>query len=151
MSLPLEQLNDILPGPFPTFDSIWFWGGLLFLIILYVLIKRFIRWYPRYRLYRKALKELNIIFKENENFVPSVNLLLKKYASLFWSRDTIATLHHEAWLTFLDQQAKTSFRLLHNQWMDWSYGAAQPDLQERKKIYRLCKQWIKTIKQRTPL
>ncbi len=151
MSLPIEQLNDILPGPLPSFESKWVWGSVLSIFLLFLIIKRLARWYPRYRRYRKALKELKILFKNKENIVPSVNLLLKRYASLFWSRDTISTLHTEAWLTFLDQQANTKFCFFHNQWMDWSYGTAEPDPKERKKIYRLCKQWIKTIKQRNPL
>jgi len=151
MSLPLKQLNDILPGPLPSFESEWVWGSLFSIFLLFLFIKRLIRWYPRYRRYRKALRELNTLFKNNEDIVPSVNLLLKKYASLFWPRDTIAALNNEEWLTFLDHQANTKFCLFHNQWMDWSYGLRQPDVKERKQIYRLCKQWMKTIKQRKPL
>jgi len=84
MKAPLNQLHDILPGPDTGTDT-----NLILIVFLIVVsfmaiyfLRRIYTAWPCYKRFWKAKRELNFIFKtKKDNYIPAINLLLKKTAA----------------------------------------------------------------------
>ncbi len=154
MEAPLEQLHDILPGPdigiFNNPTTVLM--GVAATIFSGFIIYRIYRSIPHIISFHRAKRHLRTIYKtQNENFVPFINLLLKKVASRYWHREQFAGLHTKEWLYFLDAYSKCQFAQYADKWEMWSYSGIALADDEKKAIYRECKKWLRTTSSRRPL
>lgn len=102
MSAPLDKLHDFYQPPPPAWTPQTVGWYVLFtiagLLVLWMIVHLVRRWFAnRYR--REALRELALL--PPEQFAA----LLKRTALAAWSREKVASLSGEAWLTFLDESA----------------------------------------------
>ena len=154
MKAPLNQLHDILPGPDTGTDTN------LILIVFFIVVSfmaiyflhRIYKAWPCYKLFWKAKRELNFIFKnKKDNYIPAIIVLLKKTASHYWEREEFAGLHTRDWLTFLDSNSSCHFSKYSDEWESWSYSDMTISVKEKKEILHECKKWLKSIRSRRPL
>ncbi|MTI15395.1 DUF4381 domain-containing protein [Sansalvadorimonas verongulae] len=114
---PLDALEpNILPAPigfWPPAVGWWIVAGLALLLIL-VLAYALWRWYKSNVYRREAVRQLTAIqqsyttHKSASRLVQQYNHLLKAVALQRYPREQVASLHGNEWLTFLDQQLKSS-------------------------------------------
>jgi len=152
MTPPIDQLHDILPGPAHSdiVNTIVFTMTTLTLTIVVILC--LYKLWPRYRLYLHAKRKLKLIFKnQDNNFIPSINELLKQTASLYWPHEEFASLHTKEWLAFLDKESGCHFLKFSEEWAQWSYSNDSITLNIKKEIQNECKRWLKSIRSRSPL
>jgi hypothetical protein len=110
----LDRLHDIVvPAPAPWWPPApgWYWVlGFVFLLILVLAVRGFIRWqHNRYR--REALAKfarlepgLNVLGQRAAALL-ALSELLKRTALTAFSRETVATLTGARWFDFLDRTA----------------------------------------------
>ena len=112
MADPLAQLRDIhLPGPVESWPPAIGWWILLAIILLLVLAVfnwLYQRWRAnRYR--REALKELRQLHENYQQhgddllYLARFQTLLKRVALTRFSREDVASLTGESWVSFLDR------------------------------------------------
>ncbi len=110
---PLAQLRDIqLPDPISAWPPAPGWWLLLMLVIIAAATASY--FYLRHRkrnAYRgKALRQLASINASCQNqsgniYLQAINQLLKQTAMAAYGSDTIAAMHGQQWLAFLDSSA----------------------------------------------
>ncbi len=151
---PLAQLKDIhLPAPVSTWPlSLYWWLAIMavLLIIAFVIYALF-RYIKKTRLTRLALAELATIQQQGCD-VNDLHNLLKRIALTSYPREIVASLHGEAWLKFLDQQASTKNRVFtefSSNAESWTLDlySAQPNVIANTSHFKTCQHWIK----KTPL
>lgn len=151
---PLAQLKDIhLPAPTSAWPlSIYWWLVIMAVLLIIGLAVYFVfRYIKKTRLTRLALAELAQLQLQGCD-VNDLHKLLKRIALSSYSRDTVASLHGEAWLEFLDQQATTKIRVFTEfsanaeSWIVNLYSA-QPNAIAEPSHFKTCQNWIK----KTPL
>lgn len=154
MKVPLAQLHDILPGPDTgIIDNLNLVASafLIFTLAICFLYRIYHTW-PRHRLFRQARRELNLIFKNHQsNYIPAVNALLKKTASIYWKREDFAGLYTHEWLKFLDDASSCHFSRYSDQWENWSYSGSEISAKEKKEVLRECRKWLRSNRNRRPL
>ncbi len=154
MKAPLDQLHDILPGPDIGFFSepIAIVISCITIVFITYLIYKIIKVIPVIKFRHQAKKDLRVIYKtQNENFIPFINLLLKKIASRYWHREQFAGLHTQEWLYFLDAYSKCSFSKYSEKWEAWSYSCTTLSANEKKDVYQECIKWLNATSKRRPL
>ncbi len=154
MKVPLEQLHDILPGPDTgIIDNLNLVASVLLVFILTIcFLYRIHHTWPRYRIFRQARHELNVIAKNHHtNYIPAVNALLKKTASNYWKREDFAGLYTQDWLKFLDDSSSCHFSKYSDKWENWSYSGSEISEQERKEVLHECRKWLSSNRNRRPL
>jgi len=147
---PLAQLKDIhLPVPVSTWPlSVYWW-----LVIIAVLLGLGLAIYGVYhyikktRLTRLALAELAQLQQQGCD-VNELHHLLKRIVLTSYSRQAVASLHGEAWLNYLDQQAsskKRIFTAFTNNSADWTLDlySANPNMVADTLHFKTCQDWIK--------
>ncbi len=116
MADPLAQLRDIhLPGPVESWPPAIGWWILLLIILLLVLTVfnwLYKRWRAnRYR--REALKELRQLHEnylqhgDDLLYLARFQTLLKRVALTRFSREEVASLTGESWVSFLDRTSRS--------------------------------------------
>ncbi|GAA4652436.1 DUF4381 domain-containing protein [Kistimonas scapharcae] len=118
---PLQQaLEALRPNHLPDPVTWWppapGWWLAALIVLAGVGISAFLlyRHYARNRYRRAALQESQNIAAALENgedshaFVSDLNRLLKRVALSAWPRDTVAALHGNAWLDFLDKTSRSN-------------------------------------------
>lgn len=151
---PLAQLKDIhLPAPVSAWPlSIYWWLAIIAtLLIIGCAAYAVFRYIKHTRLTRLALSELAQLQQQGCD-VNSLHHLLKRIVLSSYARETVASLHGEAWLRFLDQQASTkrhAFTEFTNNSESWMLDlySPQPNVVATSLHFKTCKSWIK----KTPL
>ncbi|QUM81554.1 DUF4381 domain-containing protein [Moritella sp. 5] len=151
---PLAQLKDIhLPAPVSTWPlSLYWWLAIIaVLLIIGLAIYGVLRYIEKTKLTRLALAELTKLQQQGCE-VNDLHHLLKRIVLASFPRETTASLHGEAWLSFLDQQAssnKRPFTAFSNNNTAWTLDlySAKPNAIAESSHFKTCQDWIK----RTPL
>ena len=116
MADPLAQLRDIhLPGPVESWPpAIGWWILLLIILLLALAVFNWLyqRWRAnRYR--REALKELRQLHENYQQhgddllYLARFQTLLKRVALTRFSREEVASLTGESWVSFLDRTSRS--------------------------------------------
>ncbi len=151
---PLAQLKDIhLPAPVSTWPlSLYWWLAIIaVLLIIGLAIYGVLRYIEKTKLTRLALAELTQLQQQGCE-VNDLHHLFKRIVLASFPRETAASLHGEAWLKFLDQQASSKKRVSsafsHNT-AAWTLDlySAKPNVIAESSHFKTCQDWI----QRTPL
>lgn len=151
---PLAQLKDIhLPAPTSAWPlSLYWWLVMLAaLLIIGLAVYAVFRYSKKTRLTRLALTELAQLQLQGCD-VCDLHKLLKRIALTSYPRETVASLHGQAWLEFLDQQASTKHRVFtefsanSDSWIIDLYSAL-PNVIAEPAHFKTCQNWIK----KTPL
>lgn len=152
MTAPLEQLHDILPGPQVdelNNQSIVLISASIPILFCFVVLYKI---WPRYKFYWLVKREFRLIIQEHpDNYIPAINLLLKKTANRFWPLEQFASLHTLDWLKFLDENSSCQFSRFANEWEKWSYSDTTPSIEEKKAIIHECKLWFRAVRSKVPL
>jgi len=157
---PLQQaLKALHPNHLPDPVTWWppapGWWLAAFILLTGVGITAFLlyRHYARNRYRRAALQESRHIAatrehsEDNHALVSSLNQLLKRVALSVWPRETVAALHGNEWLAFLDKTSRSN---------DFTAGPGQVFGDERfapgestlnqteiEQLQRLVERWIR--------
>jgi hypothetical protein len=153
LHLPLEQLNDILPGPAPATPL---WHILLpvtVLLILGLVWYGYRRYQTKWRFYFALRKQLATLSRQPEDeLIPAINVFLKQVLILFVHDREFAHLHTREWLIYLDAYALTThFSQFQDQWERWNYGSDTLTAAEKKQVLRECRHFLRAIRFRRPL
>jgi hypothetical protein len=152
MTLPIDQLHDILPGPISSNAGNITLITIMFFSLATIITLCFYKLWPRYRLYLHAERKLKLILKSNDdNLIPSINEFLKNTAGLYWPHEEFASLHTKEWLAFLDNNSTCHFLKFSEEWAQWSYSNEIIESNIKKEIQYECKRWLKSICNRSPL
>jgi len=151
---PLAQLKDIhLPAPVSTWPlSLYWWLAIIaVLLIIGLAIYGVLRYIEKTKLTRLALAELTQLQQQGCE-VNDLHHLLKRIVLASFPRETAASLHGEAWLKFLDQQASSKKRVssaFSDNTAAWTLDlySAKPNVIAEFSHFKTCQDWIK----RTPL
>jgi hypothetical protein len=151
---PLAQLKDIhLPTPVSVWPLSLYWWLVIIAVLLSVglAIYGVLQYIKKTRLTRLALAELALLQQQGCE-VNELHHLLKRIVLSSFPRETVASLHGEAWLAFLDQQASSKKRVF-NAFSDntaaWTLDlySAKPNMLAGSAHFKTCQDWIK----KTPL
>jgi len=123
-------------------------GALLLLLLVYVIMKA-ARLYVKNAYRRSALRSLTEIEEglrqDYETGLREVLVLLKRVAMEAFGRETVAPLHGDDWLEFLEEKGKdTPFREYGSTIFTAVYAAGEIEEHQLGNIIGLCKRWIKT-------
>lgn len=152
--LPLRDIH--LPeviGWWPPAPG-WWILALLAVVLLYILIRRFIRYQKRLSLQRRAGQELQQIERhygqhnDERELIESLSALLRRVAMSVESRAQVAGLTGDKWLQQLDQLAGKNFfeNELGRQFIQALY---QPDIDlDTNELLKTSKQWIVKVSKR---
>jgi len=151
---PLAQLKDIhLPAPVSAWPLSLYWWLVIIIIVLIVglAIYGVLHYLKKTKLTRLALAELAQLQQQGCE-VNDLHHLLKRIVLSSFSRETAASLHGEAWLKFLDQQAsskKRAFSAFSNNAAAWTLDlySAKPNMLAEPSHFKTCQNWLK----KTPL
>ncbi|PKH08004.1 DUF4381 domain-containing protein [Moritella sp. Urea-trap-13] len=151
---PLAQLKDIhLPAPVSAWPlSLYWWLVIIALLLIVGLaVYTVFRYIKKTRLTRLALAELALLQQQGCE-VNDLHHLLKRIVLSSFPREIAASLHGDAWLSFLDQQASTHkrvFSAFSNNAAIWSLDlySAKPNMLAELSHFKTCQDWIK----KTPL
>ena len=151
---PLAQLKDIhLPAPVSAWPLSLYWWLVIIIIVLIVglAIYGVLHYLKKTQLTRLALAELTQLQQQGCE-VNDLHHLLKRIVLTSFPRQTAASLHGEAWLKFLDQQAsskKRVFSAFSNNTAAWTLDlySAKPNMLADSVHFKTCQDWIK----KTPL
>ncbi|MDX2321941.1 MAG: DUF4381 domain-containing protein [Moritella sp.] len=151
---PLAQLKDIhLPTPVSAWPlSLYWWLVIIVLVLISGLaIYAVLQYIKKTRLTRLALAELALLQQQGCE-VNDLHHLLKRIVLSSFSREAVASLHGDAWLRFLDQQASSKKRM-SSAFIDnaaaWTLDlySAKPNIRAEASHFKTCQDWIKN----TPL
>ncbi|WP_017220383.1 DUF4381 domain-containing protein [Moritella dasanensis] len=151
---PLAQLKDIhLPTPVSAWPLSLYWWLVIIVLVLIVglAIYAVLQYIKKTRLTRLALAELALLQQQGCE-VNDLHHLLKRIVLSSFPRETAASLHSDAWLAFLDQQASTNKRVFNafsNNAAAWTLDlySAKPNMLAELAHFKTCQDWIK----QTPL
>lgn len=151
---PLAQLKDIhLPTPVSVWPLSLYWWLVIIVLVLIVglAIYAVLQYIKKTRLTRLALAELTLLQQQGCE-VNDLHLLLKRIVLSSFARETVASLHGDAWLKFLDQQASTNKRIFSafsNNAAIWTLDlySAKPNMLAELSHFKTCQDWLK----KTPL
>lgn len=151
---PLAQLKDIhLPASMSAWPLSLYWWLVIIagLFIVGLVVYGVLHYLKKTRLTRLALAELALLQQQGCE-VNELHHLLKRIVLSSFPRETVASLHGDAWLRFLDQQAsskKRSFTEFSNNAASWTLDlySAQPNIIANTLHFKTCQDWIK----KTPL
>jgi len=151
---PLAKLKDIhLPAPVSIWPLSLYWWLAIIAVLLIVGLAVFgvFSYIKKTKLTRLALAELKQLQQQGCE-VNDLHHLLKRIALASFPRETVASLHGESWLRFLDQQASThkrTFTAFSDNNAVWSLDlySAKPNIVAETSHFETCQDWIK----RTPL
>jgi len=110
---PLAQLRDIhVPDDVSAWPLDWGWWCLIVFIIaaLFFTTRAVYRHIQHNKARKCALQELKTVSMNNENWPQSLNTLLKRVALSYYPQNEVASLHGEAWFTFLKNQCSSNDR-----------------------------------------
>jgi len=151
---PLAQLKDIhLPAPVSAWPLSLYWWLVIILVVSIagLAIYAVLQYIKKTRLTRLALAELALLQQQTCE-VNELHHLLKRIVLSSFPRETVASLHGNAWLEFLDQQASTNkhtFNEFSNNAAIWTLDlySAKPNMLAELSHFKTCQDWIK----KTPL
>jgi len=151
---PLAQLKDIhLPIPVSAWPlSLYWWLAIIATLLgIGLAIYGVYHYIKKTRLTRLALAELAELQQQGCD-VNELHHLLKRIVLASYSRQAVASLHGEAWLKFLDQQASSKKRVssaFSDNTAAWTLDlySAKPNVIAEFSHFKTCQDWIK----RTPL
>ncbi|QUM75925.1 DUF4381 domain-containing protein [Moritella sp. 24] len=151
---PLAQLKDIhLPAPVSAWPLSLYWWLVIIAVLLMIGLTAYgiSRYIKKTRLTRLALAEL-LQMQQQGCDVNDLHHLLKRITLTSYSRETVASLHGEAWLNFLDQQASSKkhvFTAFSENTALWTLDlySAKPNVIANTLHFKTCRDWIK----KTPL
>ncbi|WP_392339384.1 DUF4381 domain-containing protein [Moritella marina] len=151
---PSAQLKDIhLPAPISAWPLSLYWWLVIIVVVLIVglAIYAVLQYIKKTRLTRLALAELAQLQQQGCE-VNELHHLLKRIVLSSFPRETAASLHGDAWLSFLDQQASSKKRVFNdftNNSAAWTLDlySAKPNMRAKASHFKTCQNWIK----KTPL
>lgn len=153
LHLPLEQLNDILPGPAPATPLWHFVLPVVLLLIAGLFWYGYGRYQKKWRFYFALKKQLSALGRQPDAaLIPAINVFLKQVLILFVPDREFAHLHTREWLVYLDEFARvTEFSQFQDQWERWNYGSDSLTATDKKLVLRECRRFLRAIRFRRPL
>ncbi|GIC75799.1 DUF4381 domain-containing protein [Moritella sp. F3] len=147
---PLAQLKDIhLPAPVSAWPLSLYWWLVIIVIVLIIGLGIYavLQYIKKTKLTRLALAELALLQQQGCE-VNELHHLLKRIVLSSFPRETAASLHGDAWLKFLDQQASTNkhaFNAFSTNAAAWTLDlySAKPNMLAELIHFKTCQDWIK--------
>ena len=162
-SYPLIQESENIPeaehlGPVMEPDSVafsfdtpgWYLLGILLILGLFYVLFKWIKKYRANAYRREALKKvLELNAKDGERDftfqLSALMIILKNVALKAYGRNSVATLHGNAWLSFLESKSKNiQFVQFQPMISKTIYENQTPDEKELGELKNLSIKWIKT-------
>ena len=146
-ALPLADIHlPDIPGVWPLAWGWWVAILLTGIALTYLVLELRKRW--RYNLARREALHHLATLKSPEDF-SQVNLLLRQVAMSYHSREYVAGLTGQSWLSFLDQhleQKDQGFNRLSEVWHKGLFSPAPLDKEQFAMCYQQAKKWIRKAK-----
>lgn len=125
---PLAQLRDIhVPSDVNVWPLDWGWWCLIVVVITttFFTVRAIYRHIRHTKAKKHALQVLKTISIEDKDWPQSLNTLLKRVALSYYPQSDVASLHGNAWFTFLTNQCGANERV------DKGFNALQLNLYKR--------------------
>jgi hypothetical protein len=126
---PLAQLRDIhVPSDVNAWPLDWGWWCLIAIVIAttFLTVRAIYRHIQHTKAKKHALQVLKTISIKDEDWPQSLNTLLKRVALSYFPQSDVASLHGNAWFTFLTNQCSAN-ELVHK-----GFNALQLNLYKRR-------------------
>lgn len=152
LQVPLEQLNDILPGPTPPVPLWYFWGPglcLLLLLVIWLIHRFYVQKWKIYQQFKRQFNELQAC--SDDLFMQQLNAFLKDITRTYHDHTELAAMHNAEWLRFLDSFANADFQQFTEHWERWSYARQALSTEERAQVLQQCRCVLLAIRFRRPL
>ena len=111
---PLAQLRDIhVPSNVNVWPLDWGWWCLIVVVIttVFFTVRAIYRHIRHTKAKKHALQVLKTISIEDKDWPQSLNTLLKRVALSYYPQSDVASLHGNAWFTFLTNQCSANERV----------------------------------------
>lgn len=149
-TLPTLPLADIhlpeIPGVWPL---AWgWWVAILLAVIVITYLVQLLRKRQRYNLARREALHQLARLKSPTDF-NQVNLLLRQVAMSYHSREYVAGLTGQSWLTFLDQHLEPKdqgFIRLSEIWQKGLFSPSPLEKEQFSMCYQQSRKWIRKAK-----
>ena len=149
-TLPTLPLADIhLPDAPGVWPLAWgWWVAILLAVILITYLVQVFKKHQSYNLARREALQQLACLKSPESF-NQVNLLLRQVAMSYHSREYVAGLTGQSWLSFLDQHLAPKdqgFTRLSEIWQKGLFSPAPLEKEQFAMCYQQARKWIRKAK-----